>query len=462
MRHPAFLLSLSFMAAGLPVAQGRPVPQAASKAAETTDPLKDLGSQDFAQREAATRALLGKGEAAGESLARLASESPDPEVRMRAREILDRIGWASPEERARVDTLAQALKTTRDLEAGAQAFRGLSEAGRAGRKALKELFPERSGPAKLSIEIRMERRTFRRAEPIPSKAVVRNAGEEPVWLRPASLGAACHPVEETVRATEKRAVAARAFPKQFALEFAIEQDSGFHLFEPEEPRFEVIRLSPGETIEADLRLDGAFTDVVGPLPVFARYYVPASGGGLGLAQNADVVPERAAVPSPTMALAQSSVEKVFILPREGAAVPGLSVSIEPAAGACAAGGTLPVEIVLTVKDPAGVEVEAAAQGLPPGGMWAAVLDAQGEVVHMVRWGAAAAQTRLLKPGEPLRAKAVLPAPQRPGVYRVAAGFTVAPVPALTFATDADRLFPDVPEPRLAGDAVAPERRIRVE
>lgn len=462
MRHPAFWFSLSFMAAWLPGSQARPVPQAASAVPEP-ELVKELGSPDFARREAATRALLGQGDAAGEALARAASESPDPEVRMRAREILDRIGWASPEDRARIEALAQVLKTTRDIQAGAEAFRGLSEAGRAGQKALRELFPERAGPAKLSVEIRVERRTFRRAEPILSKAVVRNAGDEPVWLRPASLGVACHPVEEVVRAVaEKRNAAARAFPKQFALEFALEQDSGFHLFQPEEPPFEVVRLPPGGSLEADLRLDEAFTDVVGPLPIFARYYVPASGSGLGLAQNAENAPGGAVVaPSPTTALAQSAVERVFVLPREGASVPGVSVSVEPAAAGCVAGGGLPVEIVLAVKEPAGLEVEAAPPGLPPGGMWAAILDARGEVVHMVRWGRGAGPTRLLKPGEPLRAKAVLTAPSRPGSYRLTAGFTVAPAPVPALAVDAAVEPLPVASALSAGDAVAPERQIAV-
>ncbi len=118
--------------------------------------IKDLGSENYSRREAATRELDRIGEAAGPALDE-AVRSADPEVRRRAAELQERNGWASPELRRRVDRLAATLETTRDALAGARAFEELRGCGKPGVKALKALFPESPAPGQVSLSTRFEK-----------------------------------------------------------------------------------------------------------------------------------------------------------------------------------------------------------------------------------------------------------------------------------------------------------------
>ncbi len=474
MTRTAFsVLAFPFLAAAL--AAGEAAPSAAR------DLVADLGSADFTRREAATKELLALGEAAGEDLHRAASGSPDAEVRMRAAEILDRIGWASPADRVRIEDLVRKLKATRDPEAGAELFGALQGMGKPGQKALRALFPEKHPSARLSVEMKLDRRTIRRGESVVSKAVVKNAGAEPVWFRPSALGFSCAPViEEKATAPGARtAVRARAFPRQAALNI-----QAATLFD-EEPGFDLVHLAPGETFEAELRLEGDCTNVVGPLPVMARYYAAEAQFGLGLAQAlqravleqasdaADEVSrdETPFVPVPTPILVQSPAERIHILPRAGGDS-GVSVSLDRVAAeeACAAGGTVPIEMTIQGTRPDGVGIELAAKDSPPAGAWAAFLDDRGEVVQMVRWGGGFGAMRVLKKGETLRVRASVPVPGKPGTYRLVGGLSggeTAPGNAwggvlVIQAVDAQQdSVASAQVPLLEGDAVAPERTITV-
>src|SRR6516225_176235 len=58
------------------------------------DLIRKLGSDDFATREQATEDLKKSGKTAREALQKAADESDDPEVRQRARTILDELARA--------------------------------------------------------------------------------------------------------------------------------------------------------------------------------------------------------------------------------------------------------------------------------------------------------------------------------------------------------------------------------
>lgn len=463
-----------------------PALAAALSAGERASPdvrglVADLGSADFTRREAAMTELLALGEAAGEELQHAAGDSPDAEIRARATELLGRIGWASPADRVRITALVGKLKAARDPRAGAEAFEALKGMGKPGQKALRSLFPEKQPAARLSVEMKLDRRTFRRGESVVSKAVVKNAGTDPVWLKPSALGFSCEPVvEERVEVPGGRStIQARVFPRQAVLNI-----QAVDLFD-EEPGFDLVHLAPGETFEAELCLEGDCTDVVGPLPVMARYYAAEAQFGLGLAQALqraaleqarDAVDEVSrdetpVVPVPTATLAQSPAERIHILPREGGD-PGVSVSMElvGADGACAAGGTIPIEITILGTLPDGVGIDVAAKDRPPAGAWAALLDDRGEVVQMVRWGGTPGVTRLLKKGEVLRAKAAIPAPKRPGTYRLSAGFSAESAGArpavaggvfILQVAEVRESATAVTIARPQGDAIAPERAVTV-
>lgn len=158
--------------------------------AEIQDLVRRLAGPDPAEQEAAVARLGEIGLPVGESLAPLLFNQ-DPEVRRRARDVLERMGWVSPQARQRASEIARLMRETRNPSEGARALVELRRTGRAGLEAWLELFPARRlAERDLSIEARFPagKRSFGPGEAFRIEAVIANASSSAIWVSTYAAG----------------------------------------------------------------------------------------------------------------------------------------------------------------------------------------------------------------------------------------------------------------------------------
>jgi hypothetical protein len=147
--------------------------------------VQALGSDTWREREDAQKQLIEVGWAAGPALEE-AAKSDDPEVARRAKEILDKICFITPEKKKAMDALFEKLKSRDDKERD-KAFGQISRSGERAIKYVEGLIGvESDNKVELTIDVQKSRVT--QTETVGFTAKLKNVGEKPVWIpEPASM-----------------------------------------------------------------------------------------------------------------------------------------------------------------------------------------------------------------------------------------------------------------------------------
>lgn len=430
--------------------------------AEIEGLVRDLGHSDYARREEATKRLEAIGADAVWALAP-AAEGDDAEARLRAKELLSKIAWVSPAERKEIDRLVGILKTTRNPEAASKAFSQIKEMGSGARKILRGLFPDReAAPGDVELTVALEQKTVERGKPLGAKVRLKNAGKEPLWIRPDDI-LPMPKWEEAGPFPENGQI----FRAVRAINFNL---GGFLEGEP----FDLLYLEPGESYETQVMLDGIETALLGRFQLAVQYDTHKRNeqavAGIAIQLKAVAVAERAEPPEdpekqvetrPTRASAEAQAGPVFVLPPLDAPPGDLSVDLGVDRAEAERGKPFPFRLVLKTQSPDGVPIALPQDGGPGRSFWAALLDEKGDVAAMKVYRAAAGEApRTLKPGEAVTLRGEIPLDVPPGRYRLVAGYSgsqgdVQALAGVAFGVAAKVRGKQDPSRGWTGEAVAP-------
>ncbi len=257
--------------------------------------IRDLESPDLSVREAAERRLLAAGDAAYgplEGTAREAARKGDPDLELRARNLLDRIG--TPEIRAKVERFLGILKTSRKSDEVIEAIKGLQNAEVPGKTALDTLFPAETEPGALTVECLFPSgRSFKEGKAVRFRMRISNPGNAPRWISPGLF----MPILQLIDSGDGEEIAML--------------DSEFYA----EISRHILFLAPGDSFEVD-------RDCLGLLPAGEGYikmsYVMPSMQDGDFANLGEPHPEtslrgrEAGVPSPSRIAVHTKRERIVI------------------------------------------------------------------------------------------------------------------------------------------------------
>lgn len=461
------LLGAAFLFGG-PESDSPQPPADPALRAEIEALVKDLGHADYARREGATKRLEAIGADAVWALTS-AADSDDAEARLRAKELLAKIAWVSPAERKEIDRLVGILKTTRNPEVASKTFTQIKEMGNGARKMLRSLFPERTAaPGDVELSVTLDRTTVERGKPVGAKVRLKNAGKEPLWIRPDDL-LPMPKWEET-----------GPFPANGQL-FGVVRALKFNLGDLlEEEPFGLLHLAPGEAFETQVMLDDVETARLGRFQ-FAVHYdtreqnqgaMAAAGIAIQLravaepAQAPQADPEMEVPTSPTRVQIEAEAGPVYVLPPLDPSAGPLSVGLGLDRTETERGKPLPFRLDLKTKEPDGVPLDLPEGGAPGPHFWVALLDEKGNVAAMRTYGRddETLPRTLLKPEASLTLRGEIPLDVAPGRYRLVAGYAgsqgtpEAMVMQVVRAGGVAKMRgkPNLPaNPGWTGDAVAP-------
>ncbi len=414
---------LAFPALSAPASadSGTPSPPAdPALRAEIETLVRNLGHPELERREEAGRRLAGIGPEAAWALVS-ASESGEPEVRLRARELLDGMAWIRADQREEIDRLIGVLETTRDRQAASRAFDLLNGMGKGARKRLEALFPDGvADPGALELSVRLETTTLTREKPSGFRVVFRNGGKAPLWIDPDALQYFPKWEDDPADAARDAEVMGAVVKGQIMKEALVAAGGRG----PGAPTFRSLCLAPGETLEQDVSLPGNASTRVGPFRLAVRYDTTAAQDRLP-----DADPGDGFTPPVQRLLAEAETGPAWMLPSLDRKESGLKMELVPAERETASGTPLVFDLVLTGENNRpGIRLD-----LPPGRapglcFWAALLAEDGTVAAMkaYRHDAGSGTARILgKKGEPVRLTAELPQDVPPGRYRLVAGYSGA-------------------------------------
>jgi hypothetical protein len=141
--------------------------------------IQMLGSDTWREREDAQKKLIEAGWAAGPALEE-ATKNDDPEIARRAKGILDKLCYVSPELKREMDAIFKRLQGRDDKERE-KAFNELLTKGERAIEYVGSLIRiESDNKVELTIDVEKSRVTVR--ETVGYTVKLRNVGEKPVWI----------------------------------------------------------------------------------------------------------------------------------------------------------------------------------------------------------------------------------------------------------------------------------------
>lgn len=326
--------------------------------AEVEALVKDLGAREYKKREAAAGRLLRIGDDAVWLLVK-AAESPDSEVQLRAREILDEIAWVPPEERARIDGLIRELAACRDPVEAGKLFAQIEKAGKAAVKALVGLYPSRKPDSEaFTIVAVFGKRTGRLGEAMACRATMTNGSDQGAWIN----------------------------TKGFSIHKGLTEGDILNNRRPQKPLFTsgggttqntLVHLAPGASLDVELSLA---TDSLLPGRFEATVHYASSGAGPRTTAPAEPRPSGLPAWVATDLAASAPAVPLALVPAEVGPKEGDPFALQVALPQTEAGAGGPVAFSWEIQGNLPQDVKKGVTATMT--RWALLMDAKGEPVAM--------------------------------------------------------------------------------